>query len=232
MIQIPPILETFDKLAIADLDTAIESIVLTRLFQRCTSLQAQLLTWCEVLREHVPGQLYSSHPSIAHNPADAPGSQTFPLAFHFPTLSIAQLLLLYWSTLIVLYRTMQDISVQLGQPHSFPSPGKLSSSSSSPDQELCIDNNLDNHTCPSTDQITTLAKKICQSFEYCYKSTNGTLGAQSTIFPRWVATEFYASQPDYHRELAWCEQVENMTAPGSRFDVRVAKFGDMGEFRV
>lgn len=88
------------------------------------------------------------------------------------------------------------------------------------------------HGCLSDDDVAALAKKICQSFEYCYKSTNGTLGVQSTIFPRWVATDFYASRNKYKRELEWCEGVENMTAPESRFDVRVAKFGDMAEFQI
>jgi hypothetical protein len=80
------------------------------------------------------------------------------------------------------------------------------------------------HSIPSTVHIASLAKKICQSIEYCYKGTNGTFGIQSTVFPRWVATEFYASNPEYHREWAWCRQVDNMTALGSRFDLQIMKF--------
>jgi hypothetical protein len=234
MIQVPPILETFDTLTITTIDQATLRTVLAQLLQRCTTLHVQLLAWCEALREHVPSQLYSSHPAIAHNPADEPGSHTFPLAFHFLTLSIAQLFLLYWSSLIVLYRTMQDISLRLAQTLQFPSPGKSSLSSPS-DQEHSCDDDLDfelSSSFPSTNHIAALARKICRSFEYCYQSTNGTLGVQSTVFPRWVATEFYASRPKYHRELKWCDEVQNMTAEGARFDVRVVKFGEMGDYRI
>ena len=234
MIQVPQILETFDTLTITTIDQATLRTVLAQLLQRCTTLHVQLLAWCEALREHVPSQLYSSHPAIAHNPADEPGSHTFPLAFHFLTLSIAQLFLLYWSSLIVLYRTMQDISLRLAQTLQFPSPGKSSLSSPS-DQEHSCDDDLDfelSSSFPSTNHIAALARKICQSFEYCYQSTNGTLGVQSTVFPRWVATEFYASRPKYHRELKWCDEVQNMTAEGARFDVRVVKFGEMGDYRI
>lgn len=88
------------------------------------------------------------------------------------------------------------------------------------------------HSIPSTVHIASLAGKICQFFEYCYKGTNGTFGIQSTVFPRWVATEFYASDPNYHCEWAWCEEVDNMTAPGSRFDLPVMKFRSLVEYEI
>jgi hypothetical protein len=129
---------------------------------------------------------------------------------------------------------MQDISLKLFQPHSFPSLGKSSLPSPSNQQHGSRSDVefLHEVSFPSTDDIVALAKKICQSFEYCYKGNNGTLGVQSTVFPRWVATEFYASRQKYHRELMWCNEVKNMTAEGARFDVTVAKFGEITEFRI
>jgi hypothetical protein len=112
------------------------------------------------------------------------------------------------------------IQVKTGRPRNV---------SNSPLQDSDFDSDLGfsqppSHSIPSTVHIASIAKKICQSFEYCYKDTNGTFGIQFTVFPRWMAAEFYASNPEYHREWAWCQGVDNMTAPGSRFDLRVMKF--------
>ena len=57
----------------------------------------------------MPLQLYSSIHPVAQTPADTSGTRIFPRAFQFPSLNIAQILLLYWSALIVLDRTMQDV---------------------------------------------------------------------------------------------------------------------------
>ena len=227
MIQIPGLLETLDSLAVAQLHGISGRTALTSLLQRCSRLEAQLLAWCEVLREQVSGRLYSSIDPVAQNPIDSSGTRTFPRAFQFPSLNIAQLLLLYWSALIVLYRTMQDVDKRIAKTQV--ETGKPRHLSNSPLQDNAIESDLgfsqhSNNSIPSTVYIASLAKKICQSFEYCYKGTNGTFGIQSTVFPRWVATEFYALNLEYHREWAWCQQVDNMTAPGSRFDFRVMKF--------
>lgn len=229
MAQVPPIEEAFDTLVMANANKAAERIMLTRLLQRCSALHAQLLTWCEYLREQVHGSLYRSVPSVAHSPADPLNGRIFPLAFHFPNLSIAQQLLLYWSTLIVLYRTIQDIDKRLRSNKTedvvVGSESRLTDNASRSDLRS-------DHNCPSNATISALANKICQSFEYCYRSTNGTLGVQSTIIPRWVAHDFYASHPEYERELAWCDEVDNMTALDSRFDLQVMKFGNCSEFAV
>lgn len=227
MTQVLPILEAFDTLVMASANKAAKCIMLARLLQRCSALHAQLLAWCEHLREQVHGSLYWSASSVAHNPADPLNSRIFPLAFHFPNLSIAQLLLLYWSTLIVLFRTIQDIGTKLRSNEIEDSA--LGPKSLLKDGASWNDPGFD-HNYPSNTTIAALANKICQSFEYCYHSTNGTLGLQSTIFTRWVAQDFYASQPDCHRELAWCEEVDNMTAPDSRFDLQVMKLGNCSEF--
>lgn len=227
MIQIPGLLETFDSLALAQLHEISRRTALPSLLQRCSRLEVQLLAWCEVLREQVSGPLYSSIDPVAQNPIDSSGTRTFPRAFQFPSLNIAQLLLLYWSALIILYRTIQDIDKRITEIQV--KTGKRRNLSNSPLQDSDFESDLGfsqhpNHSISSTVHIASLANKICQSFEYCYKGTNGTFGIQSTVFPRWVATDFYASIPEYHREWAWCQEVDNLTAPGSRFDLRVMKF--------
>ena len=212
MAQVPPILEAFDMLAWRTYRVT-DREILVRLDQVCSNLHTQLLAWCEDLRERAQGQLYWSVPSQAYSPADDQSSdRIFPIAFHFPNLNIAQLLLLYWSTMIVLHRTIQEIRTRMEKNGIY-----------------CA---LSGRDAPSNNHIAAFAKNICQSFEYCYHSNNGTLGVQSTVFPRWVIHDFYSSQQDYQRELAWCLDIDKMTAPDTRFDLQVMKLGNCCEFAI
>jgi hypothetical protein len=119
--------------------------------------------------------------SSSSNPADTSGTRTFARAFQFPSLNIAQLLLLYWSALIVLYRIMQDVDKRIAKMQF--EIGKIKNVSNSLLQDSTIESDLGfsqhaSHSIPSTVHIASLARKICQSFEYCYKGTNGTFGIQ------------------------------------------------------
>ncbi|KIN00042.1 hypothetical protein OIDMADRAFT_181273 [Oidiodendron maius Zn] len=224
MIQLPSIMEALDMLTTSPNKTT-EVPILIRLLHLCSSLNWQLLAWSGKLKTLVHGPLYWTVPSVAVNPADDPVlGRMFPLAFQFPSLIIAWYLLLYWSMLILLYRTIQDIQKRLKSQvtrgitpqHSFDLQDTYRS-------ELDSDN-----SCPSDDGIASLANNISQSFEYCYRTEHGTLGYQSTLFALWVVQGFYKSQPNRARELAWCSELGNTTASNSRFDLRVMKLSGDG----
>jgi hypothetical protein len=224
MIQLPSIMEALDILALSTNKTA-ERPILTQLLELCSSLNGQLLGWSENLNIEVCGQLYWPVLSVANNPADDPEvGSIFPLAFQFQSLRIAQLLLLYWSALILLLRTTQDIQKRLMRDVTsgiaIPHPFGLQDRDRN---ELYSDDNY-----PLDDRIACLADNISQSLEYCFHRKNGTLGPQSTIFALWVAQSVYESQSDKCRELAWCSELGNMTAPDSRFDLYVMKFSADG----
>lgn len=222
MIQLPSIMEALDKTVVSTNKTT-ERSVLIRLLELCSSLDDQLLAWNKKLKNQVNGQLYWIVPSVADSPADDPVlGRVFPLVFQFPSLRIAQLHLLYWSMLILLYRIIQDLQkrlkrnvtiyISVNDGFNFQDQGRT---------QLCLE-----HKCPSNDRIALLANNISQSFEYCYCSKNGTLGPLLSIFPLWVAKSFYMSQSNRDRELAWCSELGNMTAPSSRFDLHLMKLSE------
>jgi hypothetical protein len=227
MIKLPSVMEALDMLALS-INRPAESVVLTRLLQICTDVHAELMAWEEGLKEQAKEErLYWSVPSKAHSPADdAAGGPIFPDALQFPSLCIAQLLVFYWSTLIVLYRSIQDIHKRLNRREMDDPPidPVLKEIDSSARLERWSD-----HICPSNDRISELAKNICQSLEYCSQTKNGTLGLQSRAFPRWVVHGFYSSQPDRTRELLWCSELDNMTAPDSLFNLHII---DLSENRL
>lgn len=168
MIQIPGILETFDSLAVAQIHGISGRTALTSLLQRCSRLEVQPLAWCEVLREQVPGQLYSSIHPVAQNPTESSGTRIFPRAFQFQCLNIAQLLLLYWPALTVLYRTLQDVDKRIAKIQVDTGNPRNVSSSSLRDSAIESDLGFSQHSSysiPSTVHIASLAKKFCQSFE-------------------------------------------------------------------
>jgi hypothetical protein len=217
MTQLPVIMELLDKTS--------ERPGLIRLLQSCSKLNEQLLAWNEKLTHQVHGQLYWIVPSITDSPTDDPilGS-IFPLVFRFPNLGIAQLHLMYWSMLILLYCTIQDIQNRLKRQEASDTSFQQGTRQRDRDRsELSSD-----YSHPSNEQISLLADNVSRSFEYCYRTKSGTHGLQSTIFPRWVAQSFYESQPNKGREVAWCSGLGSMTAPDSRFDLYVMKIGEEG----
>jgi hypothetical protein len=195
-----------------------ERSALIGLLQICSGLHEQLLAWNQKLETQGHSPLYWMVPSVASSPADdLVLGRVFPHVFQFSNLGIAQLLLVYWSTLILLYRTIQNIQNRLTRMAT--SGTETQHSLQSRDRsELGSD-----HSCSfSNDRIVLLANNICQSLEYCYRSTNGTHGVQLAMFPVQVAQSFYESQSDRGRELAWFSQLGNTTAPDSRFDLHLA----------
>jgi hypothetical protein len=238
MIKVPYIMEAFDILSRetkkSNVGTKLRN-ALVYLLRSCFQINTRLLVWHKSLRHEVSGELYTVLPSIARNPADDEiRGRVFPLAIQFPTLSVAQLMLLYWSTMLLLYRIIGDIQKVLQDYNQHASQDTPSSGSGRllppaeargyhgcASEELSVENLPLYYALPES--MRQFAASICQSVEYCYQSKNGTLGLQSTVFPIWAAQDFYASQSAMYREWQWCSEIENMTAPDSRFDLKVMK---------
>ena len=240
MIKVPYIMEALDILSnkTSSNKDAAKRDALDGLLQACFHINRQLLTWHQRLRYEFNGELFKVVPAVAHNPADDDiHGQVFPLAFEFPMLSVAQLVVLYWTTTLLLYRTIKDIQKLLerydgGAVPKMPDQDPTAALKLSCPAEVCLSRETSHGGLPVSElpspsygeSMSLLAANICQSVEYCYRSSNGTLGIQSTIFTIWAAESFYASQPALTRERKWCSEIGNMMAPNSRFDMTVMKF--------
>lgn len=242
MIKVPYIMEALDIIQAPSItrtnDTA-NRLDLLDLLRSCFQINAQLLTWYRVLQFQVNGELYTVAPAVAQNPADDRIlGRVFSFAIHFQSLSLAQLILLYWSTMILLYRIIGDIQKLLREYYSITAQNKSKkdvfpkSAMGQAAEEWSYHGPHSGglpHLAqspllyPLLESTARFAANICQSVEYCYRSENGTLGLQSTVFPIWAAKDFYASQPSLHREFQWCSEIGNMRAPDSRFDLKVMK---------
>lgn len=177
------------------------------LFRRCTNAHTQLLLWYGEVSQKYDGELFWTVPTKARNPADPATGPLFPLVLDFVNANVAQMLVLYWSAHVVLDQT------------SYLTENKLKHNARKDTNDECW---------PRSQYIASIAKMLCQSIEYCYQRKNGTVGVQSTVFPRWAAREFFGLHPKYQQELAWTEQCGDMECPDSLFHVKVLGFRGRG----
>jgi hypothetical protein len=105
---------------------------------------------------------------------------------------------------------------------------------------LCSSNHHDNTTLPHVDRCLNgsiessvlgtiqadakeLARLLCQSIEFCYRTENGTFGPQITCYAQATLLRYF-ERCGLSRELAWCRAIPRMTGPGSNFGIDLMQF--------
>ena len=68
-----------------------------------------------------------------------------------------------------------------------------------------------------------IARLLCQSIEFCYRSENGTFGPQITCYSQATLLKYFARQ-GLERELEWCRNIPNMKCPGASFAIDLMQF--------
>jgi hypothetical protein len=68
-----------------------------------------------------------------------------------------------------------------------------------------------------------IARLLCQSMEYCYRTENGTFGAQITCYAQATLLKYF-SHCGLSRELDWCRAISGMTGPGAKFGIGLMQF--------
>ena len=204
-----------------------------RLYDSCWSLNNKLQDWHHELISEIPGLVYWPVPSSVSNPADSIAhGRVFPLSLQFESLHVAQLLLSYWTALVMLYNSMYQIYPIIKNVGSSRRANEIAIETHKMDRTNRTLNSwyIESNNMPLTaewyavppppvEEMIRLAKYICQSTEYCYGVDKGTLGPQLTVFSIWAAKQTFLSQPGYERELAWCSEIKNMKAPHYQFDM-------------
>jgi hypothetical protein len=220
IVDLPSILEHADRLR--DVSSFSNTpATASRLYESAWSLCNKFHDWHHELLSEIPGLVYWPVPSSVPNPADGIAQgRVFPLSLQFESLHIAQLMLIYWSALALLYSAMYKVYSILQSPRYFSGVIEIPIASENMEISNCALDSCpssisaqatakwDMATPPSIEEMIRLAKCICQSVEYCYNIDRGTLGPQSTVFSLWAAKQAFLSQPGYERELAWCSEIK------------------------
>jgi hypothetical protein len=206
------------------------------LFASCLAVADQLDTWRRSFRAEHPASPYWAVHSNAENPSDDNfESKLFPFSLDFEFLDTAVQYILFWAvTLEVLgsiLRLYNHFFGQLDQPPTFEECLEYSTSQT-------VDTNcaMPNVYIPSNLKFSSIlairaeadivARYLCQSMEFCHRKDTGTVGPQSTCFAQWAIRSYFRTNIGYERELAWCLNIKNMRAHGSRFGIELMSFKD------
>jgi hypothetical protein len=161
------------------------------LLGRCWKLDSDLRKCYEELEISTSGPLFWREFSTATTlNDDRELDKMFPVAYHFPNLSTANTLLLYWAVLTMLWSGLTQL---YGLFRNFRSLGGASFNMDElPPLEL------------RTNMIFAVSS-ICQSVEYCMQDEMIGLGPSSLIAPLSIAAEVLQQYPNYDRERRWAQ---------------------------
>jgi hypothetical protein len=166
--------------------------------------------------------LYCAVPTKLENPADEPyKGKLFPFALQFESLETASLVVFWGAIVLQVLCSMIDL-----HQHFYNSI--LTSASSKPDHFAGPEPILNSRFPKASsikDEADKLARYLCQSFEYCYRIENGTVGPQMTCYARWILKSHF-ERFHYERELAWCLNIKNMKGPDFRTGIELMEFHD------
>lgn len=210
------------------------------ILKRCWKVDEELRQFFDEL-EKSHGPLFWPEPSKEESPADdAQSGKVFPVAFHFSNPRMANICMLYWASLIILwsglsyvYKLLATMEVDEKTPTSFTSCCESTSSCMSGHDAVCMCkdkaqkspitmSNMEN-LLPLKDQedVVSLSRNICQSVEYCLNTEVQGLGPGFVYLSLKVAIETFIEYPGCSRELLWAESaMERANSSG----VRLLKF--------
>jgi hypothetical protein len=198
------------------------SLLLTTLgiVDQCWKLDAELQGFFERLEHSALGPLYWPKLSKDGNPADNPElGKLFPVCFHFLNLRMANTLMFYWATVLMLWNGFFQLygiisSIQLDKR----TMSGLEDDGSCEDE---VSTQYDMSQLPPLGHRTdfgSVARNICQSVEYCMQDEMLGAGPPSVIAPLNIVIDTLQSHPQYHREVLWAKAaIDRVEKRGMRF---------------
>jgi hypothetical protein len=230
----PDILRQADKLK--DLKSYDLLLTSLKIVDLCWKLDADLQRFYDHLELSTSGPLYWPKLSTEGNPADDPEQgKVFPVAFHFSNLRMANAVMLYWATCLMLWSGLSQLYNLIptilidrqtidyaADPFCYAPPndlnyGTISDYENSPRSLNSI--RFDMTRLPPLDyrvDFMPMVRNICQSVEYCMQDEMLGLGPSSISAPLNIVIEHLKDHPKYmySRELPWARAALNRVRKG------------------
>lgn len=181
MTMLPAILEQCDQTATLPEDAyMVESC--KALFASCSWLEIQFAAWYDNTRQQLAGFKLVETVLIKGMKSD--------MDIEFPTLYIARLYLLYWSSMVLLFSSMAMLQDKLSSTLRLTTIARLRS------QKLMS----------YSSQTHTFALNVRYSIHYCLKPRHGIVGKCFVLLPLWIAKNALKDCGDMEAK-AWCDGV-------------------------
>lgn len=163
-------------------------------------LDIMLRAFYRRLEETTAGPLF--WPRLSSSPFDVEqeceSEAVFPVAFHFPSMTVAHTCMVFWATCCILWSGLKVLynllAVFKAQMEGYSCPGETPPGLPDLEELPPLDPGVD---------PTILAKNICQSVEYCMQA--GPMTPAGAVFPLKVAIETLSLDSTFGKEVAWAE---------------------------
>ncbi|KAF1832296.1 hypothetical protein BDW02DRAFT_571215 [Decorospora gaudefroyi] len=181
--------------------------------------------WQYAYKLSLPGQPYWATPARLHNPSDDSYTNClFPFALDFENMDVA---INYTFSAAVM---LQILSAALLLGRQTCDAASRHEACQYASQEQDFGTHREQCSLPSIqNEADRLARFLCQSVEYCFRSEMGTLGAQITCLPLWAMGNYFR-QAGLQRELQWCKKIKDMKGPSMRQRVNLMLLGSEGSW--
>ncbi|EXJ75533.1 uncharacterized protein A1O5_00039 [Cladophialophora psammophila CBS 110553] len=178
---------------------------------KCWKLDAELQSVYDCMEKNHDGPLY--WPELARDESLDPGPKNgllFPVAFHYPNLSIANTVIIYWGVQAILWQGLWHLyGVMAELPMKFAGARDFAQG------------DVDDDTRPLTNAVSNVfhfpplehradfaapCRNILQSVEYALQGDMFDQGPKCVAAPLRMALETLLPYPKYKREVAWAER--------------------------
>lgn len=221
LLEMPEIYHQHDKL---NRETCRSEILpsLINIAELCWQIDSQLNEWYRDFETFVAGPVYWPKLSTSDSPVDdVESGRVFPVAFDFPSYDVAQVMILYWLSLLLVHpilchmyeRLESFVGVELSEMEcsciKYPTSETTDLTVAMP--SICLRHVAMDKVPPlgyRTEWARGAARNICQSAQYFMQEKLGELG-QLVFLPRLLVVRelLVFASGDWTRELSWINNV-------------------------
>ncbi|KIW98379.1 uncharacterized protein Z519_00039 [Cladophialophora bantiana CBS 173.52] len=183
----------------------------TDIIWKCRKLDAELQSVYDCMEKNHDGPLY--WPELARDESLDPRPKNgllFPVAFHFPNLSIANTVVIYWGVQAILWQGLWQLYGVVAESQVKFVGARDFAQGDVVDDSMPLTNTISNvfHLPPLEHRadFATPCRNILQSVEYALQGDMFDQGPKCVAAPLRMAIETLLPYPKYRREVAWAER--------------------------
>jgi len=183
-----------------------------KIIRRCWSIDSELQSIYESLERSHEGPLFWAELARDNSlHGDSEDGKLFPVAFHFPNLTVANTLLIYWAVQAILWHGMwqlyggngAQIDAHLAAAANIEIAGDTTQEGNDADDGFLKLPPLEHRA-----EFAAPCRNIFQSVEYCLQDFMLDQGPKCIAAPLRMAYETLVNHLEFIREITWAENAQ------------------------